>query len=79
MVTKETINVRLNPELVVSVEGLYERRGEFEITEINLVEGTALDLISWCDVYNTEITTKRRTLFEIIEEKCVNKINNFNT
>jgi len=46
MVTKETINVRLNPELVVSVEGLYERKGEFEITEINLVEGTALDLIS---------------------------------
>lgn len=89
------VTLKLDDELTLAVKGYYEKGEDpvyysvddadpgsdpcFEITEIELESGTALDLIAWCDIYNTQMTTpgarSRTTLFEIIEEMCLEEIN----
>lgn len=95
MVRIRTVTLEIDDELTLVVKGYYEKGEDpvyypvdeahpgsddmFEITEIELEKGTALDLIAWCDIYNTQMTTpgarSRTTLFEIIEEMCLEEMN----
>lgn len=90
------VTLKLDDELTLAVKGYYEKGEDavhypvddaypgsddlFEITEIELESGTALDLIAWCDIYNTQMSQpgklSRTTLFEIIEELCLEEMNN---